>query len=220
MNSGQILSDTYFAVDPVHTVSHAIDRMAEYRLLHLPVVKDHVFLGMVSYESLTGVKDRNVEIAVADLSYMQVHIYDYQHIYDALLFFQLYRLDILPVLDRQYTYLGAITQYELINAMGSSMSIQEPGAVIVLEMSKRDNALSQIARIVESNDAQVLNSAVRVFPDSSQMEVAIKVNKVDISPIVATFLRFDYVVKATFNDDNSNDSSRDRYEQLMNYINM
>ena len=220
MNSGQILSDTYFAIDPAHTVSHALARMAEYRLLHLPVVKEHIFLGMVSYESLAGIKDRNVEIAAADLSYMQVHIYEHQHVYDALLFFQLYRLDILPVLDKQYTYLGAITQYELIGAMGSSMSMQEPGAIIVLEMNKRDNALSQIARIVESNDAQVLNSAVRMFPDSSQMEVAIKVNKADISAIVATFLRFDYVVKATFNDDNSGDTSRDRYEQLMNYINM
>src|SRR5690554_6583907 len=150
MSSGQILSDTYFAVDPTDTVSTALDRMAEYRLLHLPVVKDHVFLGMASYEPLAGIKDPDVEIAVADLSYMQVHIYDYQHVYDALLFFQLYRLDILPVLDQQHTYLGAITQYELINAVGSSMSIQEPGAIIVLEISKRDNALSQIARIVES----------------------------------------------------------------------
>lgn len=220
MNSGQILSDTYVAVDPSDTVSHALDRMAEHRLLHLPVVKEHVFLGMVSYESLASLKDRDVELAVADLAYMQVHVYEYQHVYDALLFFQLYRLDILPVIDKQHTYLGAITQYELINAVGASMSIQEPGAIIVLEMNKRDNALSQIARIVESNDAQVLNSAVRVFPDSSQVEVAVKVNKADISAIVATFLRFDYAVKATFNDDNSGDTSRERYEQLMNYINM
>lgn len=220
MNTAQILSETYFAVDPLDTVATALDHMAEHRLLHLPVVKEHVFLGMVSYESLAGLKDGSLEIGLADVPYLQVYAYDYQHVYDALLFFQLYRLDILPVVDSQHTYLGAITQYELINAIGTSMSIQEPGAIIVLEISKRDNALSQIANIVEANDAQILNSAVRMFPDSSQMEVAIKVNKADVSPIVATFLRFDYIVKATFNDDNSSDSSRERYEQLMNYINM
>lgn len=220
MNTEQILSQTYFAVEPSDTVAYALDQMAEYRLLHLPVVKEHVFLGMVSYESLAEIKEPDMDIAMADVPYMQVYLYEYQHVYDALLFFQLYRLDILPVIDKQHTYLGAITQYELINGVGTSMSVQEPGAIIVLEMDKRDNALSQIARIVESNDAQILNSAVRVFPDSAQMEVGIKVNKSDVSAIVATFLRFDYTVKATFNEDNSDDTSRDRYEQLMNYINM
>lgn len=220
MNTEHIISDTYFAVEPSDTVSYALDRMAEHRLLHLPVVKEHIFLGMVSYESLAGIRNRDVELVVADLTYMQVHIYDHQHVFDALLFFQLYRLDILPVLDNQHTFLGAITQHDLINAIGMSMSIQEPGAIIVLEMNKRDNALSQIANIVESNGAQILNSAVQTTPDSSQLEVTIKVNKAEIAPIIATFLRFDYTVKATFNEDNSSDSSRDRYEQLMNYINM
>jgi acetoin utilization protein AcuB len=52
------------------------------------------------------------------------------------------------------------------------------------------------------------------------MEVTLKVNKQDISTIVATFLRYEYDIKATFNHTDDNDNSRDRYNSLMNYLNL
>src|SRR5690606_11272471 len=133
---------------------------------------------------------------------------------------QIYQLDLLVVVDEQHTYLGAITPLELLNTLSQTMSIHQPGGIIVLEMGNRDNALSHIAHIVESENAQILNSYVQPFSDSSRLEVTLKVNKSNISSIVSSFLRHDYTVKATYNDESSHDNSRERYEQLMNFINM
>src|SRR3546814_8727365 len=99
----------------------------------------------------------------------------------------------------------------------SSDLVNHPGGIIILEMGNRDNALSHIAHIVEAENTQILSSYVRMFADSSRLEVTIKVNTADVSSIVAAFLRHDYTVKSTYNDENSRDNSRDRYEQLMNY---
>ena len=52
------------------------------------------------------------------------------------------------------------------------------------------------------------------------MEITIKLNRTDIASIVAAFLRYDYTVKATFNDARVYDTSQERYDQLMNYLNM
>jgi len=52
------------------------------------------------------------------------------------------------------------------------------------------------------------------------MEVTLKVNKQDISAIIATFLRYEYDVKATFNNTDNNDNAKDRYDSLMNYLNL
>lgn len=220
MNIGQVIIDRAYAVSPSDSVRYTLDKMADLRLAQLPLVKGDLFLGLISYESLAGLAKLNNSIQQTDIAYQQVHIYDTQHIYDAMLFFQIHQLDVLPVIDEQHIYLGAVTALDLINTLSQAMSIQQPGGIIVLEMGTRDNALSHIAHIVESDNAQILNSYVHTFSDSSRLEVTIKVNKSDISSIIAAFLRHDYTVKASYNDENSRDNSRDRYEQLMNYINM
>lgn len=220
MNIGQVITDRNYAITPTDSKRYALDKMADLRSAQLPVVKDDLFLGLVSYEALSALGNKDESIAQSAVAYQQVHLFATQHVYDAVLFFQLHPLDLLPVLDEGHLYLGALTPLELVDALGQTMSVNHPGGIIILEMGNRDNALSHIAHIVEAENTQILSSYVRMFTDSSRLEVTIKVNKVDISSIVAAFLRHDYTVKSTYNDENSRDNSRDRYEQLMNYINM
>lgn len=220
MNTGRIISDTDYAIKPTDSIKDVLNKMAEYRLAHLPVVKEELFLGLVADEALIEHAHDMDSIEHAGIPYIQVHVFYHQHIHDALFFFQIHHLDILPVLDDQHMYVGALTRQDLINALSRSMSVHEPGAIIELEMGNRDNALSHIAHIVESDNAQVLNSNVQTFTDSERLEVTIKINKSDISGILASLTRHDYIVKATYNDESNDDGSRDRFDQLMNYINM
>lgn len=220
MNIGQVITDRNYAVTPTDSKQSILDKMADLRLAQLPVVKDDIFLGLVSYESLSGQGNKDERLEQLHGAYQQVHLFDTQHIYDAVLFFQVHQLDLLPVLDEQHLYLGALTPLDVVDAVGQTMSVNYPGGIIILEMGNRDNALSHIAHIVEAENTQILSSYVRMFTDSSRLEVTIKVNTADVSSIVAAFLRHDYTVKSTYNDENSRDNSRDRYEQLMNYINM
>ncbi len=220
MNIGQVITDRNYAVTPTDSKRAILDKMADLRLAQLPVVKDDDFLGLVSYESLSEWKHMDEGIEQSGVPYQQVHLFDTQHIYDAVLFFQIHPIDLLPVLDEEHQFVGALTPLDVVEALGQTMSVNHPGGIIVLEMGNRDNALSHIAHIVEAENTQILSSYVRMFTDSSRLEVTIKVNTADVSSIVAAFLRHDYTVKSTYNDENSRDNSRDRYEQLMNYINM
>src|SRR5690606_41455890 len=64
------------------------------------------FLGLVSYEALSVQEHMDESIQQASIPYDPVHLYDTQHIYDAALFFQIHRLDLLPVVDEEHSYLG------------------------------------------------------------------------------------------------------------------
>ena len=90
----------------------------------------------------------------------------------------------------------------------------------MLEINNNSNSLAHMSQIVESDNAQILSSYIRTYPDSTRIEVTLKVNKKDISAIVATFLRYEYVIKATFNHNYDNDNARDRYDSLMNYLSL
>ena len=117
-------------------------------------------------------------------------------------------------------YLGLISINTLAEYFAKLTSVSDPGGIIVLEITNKNNSLAHMAQIVESDNAQILSSYVRTFPESTRMEVTLKVNKVDISAIVATFMRYEYEVKATFNHIDDNDNSKDRYDSLMNYLNL
>jgi acetoin utilization protein AcuB len=50
--------------------------------------------------------------------------------------------------------------------------------------------------------------------------MTIKVNKTNISSVVASLWRNDYVVKATFRDGGAQSDIQDRYDLLMNYLDL
>jgi CBS domain-containing protein len=211
------------AIPPVHTsdsVQKVLDRMAEFRVRHLPIVNEDQFLGLISDNDLIEVADYETPIGALALSLVNPYVLEDQHIYDVIRLFYEQQLTVVPVLDVKKNYLGLISINMMNEYFAQLTSATEPGGIIVLEISNKNNSLAHMAQIVESDNAQVLSSYVRSFPDSTRLEVTLKINKLDISTIIASFMRYEYVVKATFNHTDDNDSSKDRYDSLMNYLNL
>jgi hypothetical protein len=159
-------------------------------------------------------------VGALSLSLVNPYVLEGQHIYDVIRTFYEQKLTVLPVLDNKKNYLGLISLSALTEYFAKLTSVDQPGGIIVLEIDNKNNSLAHMAQIVESDNAQVLSSYVRTFPDSTRMEVTLKVNKQDISAILSTFLRYEYVIKATFNHNGDNDNSKERYDSLMNYLNL
>ena len=87
-------------------------------------------------------------------------------------------------------------------------------------MSRSDYSMSEIAQIVESNDARILSSYIMTSPDSTNIELTLKLNKIELDRIIRTFERYDYIIKASFQKSNENDDMQFRYDSLMNYLNL
>ena len=61
---------------------------------------------------------------------------------------------------------------------------------------------------------------ITTVPDSTRMEVTLKINKMDVGPILQTFTRYNYIIKASYTEDSYTESLQDRYNSLMNYLNI
>ena len=77
-----------------------------------------------------------------------------------------------------------------------------------------------MAQIVEADNAQILSSYVSSFADSTRLEVTLKINKTELSSIISAFERYNYEVKAVFNNTQGDDGSADRFNSFMNYLNV
>jgi acetoin utilization protein AcuB len=216
----ELISDT---IPPIHTsdsIQKAIDRMIEFRVRHLPIVNEEQFLGLLAESDIIAETDFQTSVGSLALSLVNPYVLEEQHIYDVIRLFYEQQLTVVPVLDAKKNYSGMISINAMAEYFARLTSVTEPGGIIVLEIDNKNNSLAHMAQIVESDNAQVLSSYIRTFPDSTRMEVTLKVNKQDISAITATFLRYEYTIKATFNHSDNNDNSKDRYDSLMNYLNL
>jgi acetoin utilization protein AcuB len=216
----ELVADVIPPVNTSDSIQKVIDRMIEFRLRHLPIVNEEQFLGLVSEDDLVGEADYQTAIGALALSLVNSFVHEDQHIYDVIRLFYERQLTVVPVLDAKSNYLGLISITTLTEYFAQLTAVDQPGGIIVLEINNKNNSLAHMSQIVESDNAQVLSSYVRSFPDSTRLEVTLKVNKQDISTIISTFLRYEYNIKATFNHTGDNDSSRKRYDSLMNYLNL
>ncbi|GAA3967623.1 CBS domain-containing protein [Mucilaginibacter dorajii] len=211
------------AIPPAHTsdtIQKVYERMVEFRVRHLPIVNEDQFLGLISDDDMQGESDNQTPVGALALSLVNPYVREDQHVYDVIRLFHERKLTVVPVLDVKQNYLGVITINAITDYFAQITSVSQPGGIIVLEINNKNNSLAHMAQIVESDNAQILSSYVQTFPDSTRMEVTLKVNKQDISTIIATFLRYEYDIKATFNHTDHNDNAKDRYDSLMNYLNL
>lgn len=211
------------AIPPIHTsdtIQKVLDRMVEFRVRHLPIVNEEQFLGLLAESDILPEMDHQTPIGALALSLVNPYVREDQHIYDVIRLFHEQQLSVVPVLDIKKNYLGLIPINRMNEYFATMTSVSQPGGIIILDIDNKNNSLAHMAQIVESDNAQILSSYVRTFPDSTRMEVTLKVNKQDISNIVATFLRYEYDVKATFNHSEHDDGAMDRYASLMNYLNL
>ncbi|MCG8327406.1 MAG: CBS domain-containing protein [Chitinophagales bacterium] len=219
MTAEQLISDAIIPLRTSDTGEDALSLMNEFYIRHLPIVNNEQLLGLISEDDIL---DHDVEEAVGSYSLSMVRPYlKYNdHIYEILRLIAQHHLTVIPVVDDGENYIGMVTLESIVHFFARTASFSEPGSIIVLEVSKRDYMLSEIARIVESENAAVLSSFITTNLDSTQIDVTIKVNSQHVQSIIATFGRYDYVIKATFNETEYIDSLKERYDALMSYLNV
>jgi predicted transcriptional regulator len=194
--------------------------MLEYKVSHLPVVNNQSYLGLVSESDINGDLDKDTPLGNVKLSLSRPMVTGIQHIYDVIRLMSELNLTLLPVVDADENYAGVISYESLLESLSKMAAIHNPGAIIVLEMSQNDYSLSEIAQIVESNDIRVLSMHIASKIDSTTIDVILKVNKQDITALINTFNRYDYTIKASYGEEEDPGDLKDRYDSLMNYLNV
>lgn len=220
MLASELISNSIPPLKTSDSVQKSLERMTEFKLSHLPIVNETQFLGLLAEDELIEVRDANLPIGSLSLSLLNPFVYEDAHIYDIIRLLTQLNLSAVPVLDYKKNYLGLIAISNLIRYAADIFAVREPGGIIVLEISNRNNSLAHMAQIVEADNAQVLSSYVQSFPDSTKLEVTLKINKTELSAIIASFERYNYQVKAVFNSTKTDDGTEDRFNSFMNYLNV
>ena len=113
-----------------------------------------------------------------------------------------------------------ITRENLLDAVALFNGVKEPGGLILLEMDPKDYQLSEIARIAESNEVNILSVNTLMDATLGKLEVLVKTNRLDMQALASTFERFDYTIKYLFSSQDDEEDTKRNYELFLNYLNM
>lgn len=217
MTAESLVSNTIVPLRTSDTGEDALEVMNDFYVRHLPIVNNQQLLGLISEDDILNY-DVEEPIGSYSLSLIRPYVHVRDHIFEVMRLLAELQLTVIPVVDDEGNYVGLITLEDLLNYFGKTAAFTEPGSILVLEMSRRDYSLAEIARIVESESALVLSAYVSSHTDSTRIDVTLKVNRQNIGSVIATLERFRYQVKATFNEMEYMDSLKERYDALMSYL--
>jgi acetoin utilization protein AcuB len=216
----ELISDEIPPLKTSDTGVKALSWMEEFKVSHLPIVNNMELLGLITDADILDLNSPEEPLGSNKLSLIRPFIFEDDHFYEVVKLFNKFNLTLLPVLGKDEKFLGTISQASVVKAFSMMSAVNDPGGVIILEMNSHDYTLHEIARIVEGNDAKLLSVFITSHTDSTKIEVTLKINRSDLSPIIQTFERFDYTIKASFHQSEHGDDMKKKFDSFMNYLNI
>lgn len=220
MIAPHLISDTIPALHTDDPGEQALIQMHEYNVAQLPVVEGKKYVGLVTMEELISSKHLSHPLRDIVQNFRKPFVRNTAHIFDIMKAAVEHNVRIVPVLDEQQNYLGLVSAESCLRAFAVLNSVNEPGAIIELEVARKDYSLSQLSGIVEDSEAAIICFYSHVNNESGNVEITIKVNTNEVASIIASFERYNYEVKLVHNDTEYSEDLKDRYEALMRYLNI
>ena len=202
------------------TIEKALNWMDEFKLNHIPVVNETEYVGLLSDDMVYDYNHLKDPISNINFLGKQQSVLENAHFFQVMSLISSYKLSVVPVCDEQRNYKGSISTKKLINVFSKQSGFNSSGAVITLLVNDFDYQLSQIAQIIESNDAKILSLYSENLESNNQFKLTIKISDGKLGAVLQTFSRYDYTVLDVFSDDEINNQSKQRYDHLMKYLNV
>lgn len=204
------------------TGDYALTLMDDYKLKHLPVVSDDSFYykGIISEKELLSYSDLSVNIGniyLAESPSVRLET----HLLEVLALITRNKLSLLPVISDQDIYEGVVTRERLVDVCADFCQADAPGSTIILEVSPTDYSVTDIARIIESNNAHILSLQTNPEDTNGQLLITLKIDAEDASAVIRSFERFNYTVVWHFMENGMvDDIFQQRMNELIHYMNI
>lgn len=215
----QLISPIVPTLLPTDTGDRALHVMEETNLHQLPLVSDEQYVGLVREDEVLDT-DTGAVLGDSELNRYRPAVYAGGHPFEAVRMAHQQNLSVVPVVDGENRYVGAITRDDLIKYIAENTGLDNPGGILVLEVDPRNYSLQEIARICEIEDVFIMSTQVFSNKTSGNLEITLKTNRSHLESVISSFERHKYHVKEVFGDTGNKEDLMDRYNSLMNYLNM
>jgi CBS domain-containing protein len=218
MLTGELRSQNLPYLHLQDKVYQALQLMNDNQVTHLPIVDGEKYAGIISEDDLLQVDNDHTTLDLLQQSFGNSSVKSSEHFLKAIQLAAENGLSVVPIINEENDLVGVVSYNDLLKNASEFMSLKEPGGLIVLEMESNQYSFNEISKLVETNDAQITQLNTSNDAETGMMQVTIRINKPEVSDIVATFQRYEYNVKYYFGEELYANELRNNYDNLMNYL--
>ncbi|MDO5655146.1 MAG: CBS domain-containing protein [Flavobacteriaceae bacterium] len=211
-----IISRDFVPANMKSTVEKALQTIDGYRLSHIPVFEGLSFIGNLTEVHLNSrpMEEKLIE-SRPFLDYF--FLTENSSIFDAVNGFYTHDANVIPVLDNSEKYLGIVVIEDVMSRLSSLPLLSEPAAMVTVKIPVKQYSMSEVTKIVESNNARIFGVFISDFQED-MVEITVKFNAESLTSVIETFERFGYLIKHKFFDDDRQDLFNERFNQLMKFL--
>lgn len=185
---------------------------------HIPIMNDGFYVGCIS-ETDAHCFDSEQTMEEIKYSMTAFQVDKNTHWLEILKAFAQNQSNIMPVLDEDKKYLGYYELTDVMEFFNEAPFLNEPGNVVVVTKGSTDFSFSEIAQIVETNDAKLYGLFISDHKEHLT-EITLKISTSNLSAILQTFRRYSYEVLSLDEDDSYLDTLKERSDYLDKYLNI
>lgn len=208
-------------ITPLSTNSIVADAQLLFNELtytHFPVLKNKTYMGCISE---ADIRCFEAEKTLDSYQYALEGFFvrNDANWLDILESFAQNHSNIIPVLDDANNYQGYFELRDIMNLFNETPFLSEPGNILIVEKGILDYSFSEVAQIIESNNAKLLGLFISNM-ENDVAQITVKINDSDINNIVQTFRRYSYNIVSKHHEDSFLNNLKERSQYLEKYLNI
>lgn len=216
------IQDQIITTVPVFEVSETLKEVIQFfeetTYSHVAVTENGVFLGLLSEMDLACFEP---EKSIEDFRYELENFFVTKETawLDVLEMFSRNEANILPILDEAQLVLGYYDLEDIVGVFIDTPFFREPGAILVISTGIKDYSFSEIAQIVESNNARLLGAFI-TGSENDVVQITLKIGTQNMNEVAQTFRRYNYTIIYGNSDDQFLEDLKQRSAYLEKYLNV
>lgn len=200
------------------TIYEVQDFFVDLSYSHFPILEDGIFVGNISKDN-TDILNGNSKLSDNKYEFDRFYVRANMIWLDVLEVFAQNETNIVPVLDNSNNYVGYYELEDVIRFLHETPFLREEGGIIVIKKETSKFSMSQIAQIVESNNAKLLGLFISKTEGDS-VEITVKTTQSSLNDIIQTFRRYEYEIISEHQEDSYLQNLKDRSDYLDKYLNI
>lgn len=209
------ISKDFLAFDSSVSVNEALDVVRDFEYSHIFVEKEGVFQGAINKDFLEEHQGRILEELMAYAERFSI-LYE-STILDSIRLFYTFNANVVPVINKNEEYQGCIAWENIVGEFSKYPIFSESGALLTVEVPRKNYSMVEIAQIVEGNNAKFYGAFVNEMNEAF-VRVTMRISHENLSSIDETFERYGYIIVQKFYTDEKEDLLRSRYQFMQKYL--
>ncbi|WP_299160333.1 CBS domain-containing protein [uncultured Tenacibaculum sp.] len=219
MNINDFILTEIKALTLKSTVKRAQKLCENLPITHIPIVENGKLIGCLPEGDIQIIEDQSHSLS--EYSYLLDLFYTNEKatLLDLIVLFADNDSNLIPVLNKEMNYIGYYELNDILDAFADSPFLHNESDTLIINKSKNDYSMSQIAQIIETNNGKLLGFYIS-SENQDNVQITLKIISEEINEIIQTFRRYDYNVVTQHEDDFYLEELKDRAAYLRKYLNM